>query len=141
MRVWYGVKLKSLNCVRLFATPWTIHVTPFTIQSVGFSRQDIGVDSISLSRGVFLTQGSNPGFPHCRWILYQLNHKESTRIPLLQGVFMTQESKQGPLHCRWIFFTNWVWGKTAEARVITQLFKCIYFKDSIIKSLWDWYLH
>ena len=55
--VCYGVKLKSLNCVRLFATPWTIHVTPFTIQSMGFSRQDIGVDSISLSRGL-----PNPGF-------------------------------------------------------------------------------
>ena len=29
------------------------------------------------SRGIFLTQGSNPGLPHCRWILYQLSHKGS----------------------------------------------------------------
>ena len=26
------------------------------------------------------TQGSNPGLPHCRQILYQLSHKESPRI-------------------------------------------------------------
>ena len=32
------------------------------------------------SRGIFSTQGSNPGLPHCRWILYQLSHKGSPRI-------------------------------------------------------------
>ena len=26
------------------------------------------------------TQGSNPGLPSCRWILYQLSHKGSPRI-------------------------------------------------------------
>ena len=26
-------------------------------------------------RGIFPTQGSNPGLPHCRWILYQRSHK------------------------------------------------------------------
>ena len=25
-------------------------------------------------QGIFLTQGSNPGLPYCRWILYQLSH-------------------------------------------------------------------
>ena len=28
-------------------------------------------------RGLFPTQGSNPGLPHCRWILYHLSHQES----------------------------------------------------------------
>ena len=32
------------------------------------------------SRGIFPTQGSNPGLPHCKWILYQLSHKGSPRI-------------------------------------------------------------
>ena len=36
-----------------------------------------GVGSLSLLQGIFPTQGSNPGLPHCRWILYQLSHKES----------------------------------------------------------------
>ena len=29
------------------------------------------------SRGIFPTQGSNPGLPHCRQILYQLGHREA----------------------------------------------------------------
>ena len=31
--------------------------------------QDTGVDGLSLLQGIFPTQGLNPGFPHCRWIL------------------------------------------------------------------------
>ena len=30
--------------------------------------------------GIFPTQGSNPGLPHCKWILYQLSHKGSPVI-------------------------------------------------------------
>ena len=30
---------------------------------------------------IFPAQGSNPGLPHCRWILYQLSQKGSPRIP------------------------------------------------------------
>ena len=29
------------------------------------------------SRGIFPTHGSNPGLPHCRWILYQLSYRGS----------------------------------------------------------------
>ena len=36
--------------------------------------------SLSLLQGIFPTQGSNPGLPNCRWILYQLSHKGSPRI-------------------------------------------------------------
>ena len=39
--------------------------------------QNTGVGSCSLLQGLFLTQGSNSGLLHCRWILYQLNHKGS----------------------------------------------------------------
>ena len=42
--------------------------------------QNTGVGSLSLLQGIFLTQGLNPGLPHCRWILYQLNHNGSPRI-------------------------------------------------------------
>ena len=35
--------------------------------------------SVPLSRGIFPTQGSNPGLPHYRRILYQLSYKESPR--------------------------------------------------------------
>ena len=39
--------------------------------------QKTGVGSLSLLQGIFPTQGSNPGLPHGRWILYQLSHQGS----------------------------------------------------------------
>ena len=39
------------------------------------SGQNTGVGSHSLLQGIFPTQGSNPGLPHCRQILYQLYQK------------------------------------------------------------------
>ena len=41
--------------------------------------QNSGVGSLSLLQEIFPTQGSNPGLPHCRWILYQLSHKGSPK--------------------------------------------------------------
>ena len=42
--------------------------------------QNTGVGSLSLLQGIIPTQGSVPGLPHYRWILYQLSHKGSPRI-------------------------------------------------------------
>ena len=42
--------------------------------------QNTGVGSLSLLQGIFPTQGSNPGLPHCKRILSQLSHKGSPRI-------------------------------------------------------------
>ena len=39
--------------------------------------KNTGVGSHSLLHGIFPTQGSNLGLPHCRQILYQLSHQES----------------------------------------------------------------
>ena len=39
--------------------------------------QNTGVGSLSLPQGIFPIQGSNPGLPHCRQILYELSHKGS----------------------------------------------------------------
>ena len=44
------------------------------------SGQNTGVGRLSLLQGISPTQGSNPGLPHCRQILYQLSHKGSPRI-------------------------------------------------------------
>ena len=41
--------------------------------------QNSGVGSLSLHQGIFLTQESNPGLLHCRWILYQLGHQGSPK--------------------------------------------------------------
>ena len=42
--------------------------------------QNTGVSSLPLLQGIFPTQGSNPSLPHCKPILYQLNHKGSPRV-------------------------------------------------------------
>ena len=42
--------------------------------------QNTGVGSRSLLQGIFPTQGSIPGLPHCKQILYQLSHQGSPRV-------------------------------------------------------------
>ena len=42
--------------------------------------------AISFSRGIFLTQGLNPGLPHCRQTLYRLSHR------LIFFFFFTQKN-------------------------------------------------
>ena len=39
--------------------------------------QNTRVSSLSLLQGSSPTQGWNPGLPHCRWILYQMSHREA----------------------------------------------------------------
>ena len=46
--------------------------------------KDAGVGCHSLLQGTFPTQGSNPGLPHCRWILYYLGYQGS---PMLMSKF------------------------------------------------------
>ena len=67
--------VKSLSCVWLFATPWTVaHHAP---HSVGFSRHEYWSGLPFLSPECLPTQGLNPGLPHCRQTLYHLNHQGS----------------------------------------------------------------
>ena len=40
--------------------------------------KNAGVRCNALLQGIFPTQESNPGFPHCRWIIYSLSHQGST---------------------------------------------------------------
>ena len=42
--------------------------------------KNTGVGSRSLLQDIFPNHGSNPGLPHCRWILYGLSHRGSTEV-------------------------------------------------------------
>ena len=67
------VKVKSLSHVRLFAIDWPSRfLCPW--DSPG---KNTGVGSLSLLQGIFPTQGSNLGLPHCGQILYRLSHEGS----------------------------------------------------------------
>ena len=81
--------------------------------------------SLSLFQGIFPTQGSNPGLPHCRWILYQLSHQGSSRIlgwvayPFSRDL-LTQESNQGLLYCRRILYQLNYQGSPSEAKLCSK---------------------
>ena len=44
--------------------------------------KNTGVGCHALLQGIFLTQGLNPGLPHCRQILYCLSHQGSHRVSM-----------------------------------------------------------
>ena len=76
------------------------------------SGRNTGVGNLSLLQGIFPTQGSNPGLPHCRQILDQLSHQGSPRI--LKWVAYSFSSRSSrPRNWTKVsctagrFFTNW----------------------------------
>ena len=77
-----------------------------------FPGQNTGVDSLCLLQGIFPTQGSNPGLPHCRQILYQLSHKGSHKI-LEWGAYPFSIGSSWPRNQTGVscfagrFFINW----------------------------------
>ena len=66
---------------------WNVKVTrscptlwPHGLNSPGNSPgQNTGVGSHSFLQEIFPIQGSNPGLPHCKWILYYLSHQWSPK--------------------------------------------------------------
>ena len=84
---------------------------PMDCSSWNSPGQNTGVGSLSLLQGIFPTQGLNPGLPHCRWILYQLSHKGSSRILewvayLLSSRFSRPKNRTGVSCTASRFFTN-----------------------------------
>ena len=70
--------LCGFSRIQLFVTLWTVghQVSP----SMRFSRQEYWSGLPFFLQGIFPTQGSKPGLPHCRWILYHLSHQGSPDI-------------------------------------------------------------
>ena len=79
--------------------------------------RDAGVGCHSLLQGIFPTQRSNPGLPHCRQILLPTEPPWKPKktgvgsLSLLQRIFLTQESNQGLLHCKRILYQLSYWGR------------------------------
>ena len=85
--------------------------------------QNTGVGSHSLLKGIFPTQGLNPGFPHCKQILYQLSHERSPRIlEWLAYPFSSRSSwprNRTRVSCiAGGFFTNWAIMKASDVLCI-----------------------
>ena len=86
--------------------------------------QNTGAGSLSLLQGIFPTQGSNPGLPHGRWILYQLSQQPFIFI-ILWGYFVVWivffrlsrclQSSLWRAHCsRWKDWVTLGWSCTAR---------------------------
>ena len=80
----------------------------------------------AILQGIVPTSGSNPGFPHCRQILYQLSHKWSPRI--LEGVaYPFSRGTSQPRNWTGVsciagrFFTSWTTlGKSQNNMILTK---------------------
>ena len=77
-----------------------------------------GMGCHTLLQGIFPTQGSDPGLPHCKWILYYPSHQGSPRIPewaaypFSRGPFWPRD-RTGVSCIAGGFFTSWA---TKEAQ-------------------------
>ena len=62
--------------------------------------QNIEVGSCSFLQGIFPTQGSNLGLPHCRQIPYQLSHQGSSGKFMQYSViaYMGKESEKEQIY-------------------------------------------
>ena len=127
---WSEVKWSEVKVAQL--CPTLCDPMSYTIHGILHAKilENIGVGSLSLLQGIFPTQGLNPGLLHCRWILYQLSHKGTSRIMewvalyFLQRIFLTQESNQGLLwrylHCRQILYQLSYEGNPIYAYIYTK---------------------
>ena len=74
-----GTKKEKVSVVQsgLFVTPWTVaHQAPLPWD---FPGKYIGVGCHFHFQGIFPTQGSNSGLPHCMETLYHLSHQVNPR--------------------------------------------------------------
>ena len=64
--------LVAQSCLTLF-DPMNCNLPGSSVPG-DFIGKNTGVGCHALLQGIFPTQGSNPGLPHCRWILYHLSY-------------------------------------------------------------------
>ena len=103
--------------------------------------QNTGVGSLSLLQGIFLNQGSNPGLPHCRKILYPAEPQGKSKntgvgsLSLFQWILLTN---WGLLHCRQILYQLSYQGSLLKSRDITLLTKFHLVKAMAFSSSHVW---
>ena len=83
---WHESESESRSVLSDFLQPHGVH-SPWNSPS-----QNSGVGNLSVLRGIFPTQGSNPGLPHCRQILYQLSYQRTYSFPNFEPVYFSMSS-------------------------------------------------
>ena len=69
-----GIDCCCIESCSVVSSSWQPHVPYSPWNSLGLNT---GVGSLSLLQGIFPTQGSNSGLPHCRQILHHLSHQKA----------------------------------------------------------------
>ena len=91
--------------------------------------KNTGMGFHALLQGIFPTQESNPGFPHCRRIVYRLSHQGSPAISSSRGSSQPRDRTRVPtspaLQVHSLHFAHW------EAHM------CIYLDVSLSIYLHD----
>ena len=102
-----------------------------------FPGKNIGMGCHTLLQGIFPTQRSNPGLPHCRQILYCMSHQGSLRIlqwvadPFSRGTSWTGNWTM----VSWIaggFFTSWA---TREAWITKEVWSICSTYEHMLQLL------
>ena len=118
MERYYSFAVVVITCLCLVAQSCLTLCNPLDCSPPGSSvhgdspGKNIGVDCHALLQGILPSQGSNPGIPHCRCILYHLSHQGSPWI--LQWVaYPFSRETSWPRHRSGVpciagrFFTSW----------------------------------
>ena len=101
--------------------------------------KNVGMGCDAILQGIFPTQGSNPGHPHCRQTLYHLSHQRSPRI-LEQVVYRFSKGTSWPRNWTGVsciagrFFTSWA-TREAHHSLIISYNRATWFHDLQIQMI------
>ena len=119
-----SIILCPVQCYAMLSDSFVSNLWPHGLQPTrllcpwGSSSKNTEVGCHALLQGIFPTQRSNPGLPHCRQILYHVSHQGSPRIlewvtyPFSRGSSQPR-NLTGVSYIAGRFFTSWA---TKEAQ-------------------------
>ena len=102
----HSVKVKVAQSCLTLCNPMDYRL-PSSPAHGDFPSKNTGIGCHALLQGIFPSQESNSGLPHCCgfftiWATRKPMNTGVGGLSLLHGIFLTQESNWGLLHCRWI---------------------------------------
>ena len=118
--------------INLEKTDCSIHNMPGSSVHGDSPGKNTGVGCHFVLRGIFLTQGSNSGLPHCSQILYQSSHQGNLRIlesvanPFFRGSsWPRNQTRVSCIASR--FFTSWATSKALLLLRLSLIFKKYFY--------------
>ena len=98
--------------------------------------KNTGAGYHALPQGIFPTQESNRGLPHCRRILYHLSHQGSPRILEWEAYLFSRGSSQPRNWTRISCIAGKSFTSSATREATTYQHMCWYFSECVCLSFW-----